>query len=730
MADNARLAFTCQLAVLRSCPDTISALLKREQSLLLASRVLVISRLLYAKLSKRPNPPPYLEKVKDRLATLRRRLLSTIDRCFKCVDVQKDELVEAMCAFSLATSSTAADAVRHFQHLRLEAMNERMSDTTAEKYENMSAALRLYIQTLRDTRAVAPGQLSSALQSLKAVPIFKSQDLLTLEGLNLDLHERGIGDDIKSFTPYVRHDDLDRQKVGQMLKQWATMAIKSFLQRLKSNIQDINDPNQVMKLRVEILELWLSQHQHSQGVNSAEVLDGLREVFNEQAALLNQRTCQLLKDFGEQVLSTVESWQPDITDALPSLWSLGTTSVGSGNSGKAFRTKVVDLSTGKTVAIQRLVSAYDAWLRNVQTLENIIQEAKANRWADSIDEADDDDDQLLENKQSLLSGDDPRTLEEALRQDLQSVFASLTGTLTSIDLDFSNQASQSAFLVRVWRHVRRNLPATLPRQDLGHDEIPKLFKALARVTLDSPLKNCSKRLDRTARSLTFPARAVWEGKPELPVLPSPWCYRLLLDVVQAMARHGTDIWSAEAVKALKADLRVRLAVLLTTEGEEVDASVGRHHVNGDVSGGSKSKSDNSRTEAIENGDRMAEAEMSGTSDEAQDVDKLDTHGEDDEASPTNKSNDGLINGTSNSPPDAAVVESKQTQRLFDISYLACATDVKRKAEENDTVDGLANNIQDSILKKAMTMEDGTVERIRNNAAEYWKRTSLLFGLLQ
>ena len=728
MADNARLAFTCQLAVLRSCPDTISALLRDEQSLLLASRVLVLSRLLYAKLSKRPNPPPYLERLKDRLATLRRRLLSTIDRSFKSADVQKDDLVEAMCAFSLATSSTATDVVRHFQHLRLEAMNERMSATTTERYEHMSAALRLYIQTLRDIRAVAPGLLSSSLQTMKAVPILKSQDLLRLEGLNLDLHERGIGDDIKSFTPYVRHDDLDRRKVDQILKQWAKTAIKSFFERLKSNIQETKYPTQIMTLRVEILELWLSQRQHSQAVNSAEVLDGLREVFNEQTILLNRRTCRSLNDVGEQIVSAIQSWQPGITDALPSLWSLATTPVGTESGGKAFRTKIVDLSTGKIVAIQRFVSAYDVWLRNIQTLENIIKEAKAHRWADTIDEADDDDDELLENKQLLLSGDDPRMLEEALRHDLQSALATLTNALTSIDLDVSNRASQSAFLVRIWRHIRRNLPAILPRQDLGRDEISRLFKDLARVTLDTPLEICSIRLDRIDRSSAFPARALWEGKPELPVLPSPWCYRLLLDVVQAMAGHGTDIWSAEAVKALKAGLRRRLAALLATKGDEVDSAIGSHHVNGSVNGGQDAESDNSKTEAMKNGDPVIGADMSNTSDETQDVDILDTHGEDAEASTTIKSNDRLINGQSSNPPDPLVVESKTTQRLFDIAYLDSATDVKSKAEEHDTVDELAD-IQDSMLK-VMTIEDKAVEQIRNNAAEYWKRTSLLFGLLQ
>ena len=603
-------------------------------------------------------------------------------------------------------------------------MNEQLSATT----ENISAALRLYIQTLRDIQAVAPGLLSSALQTMKAVPILKSQDLLRLEGLNLDLHERGIEDDIKSFTPYVRHDDLDRRKVDQILKQWAKTAIKSFFERLKSNIQDTNDPSQIMTLRVEILELWLYQRQHSQAVNSAEVLDGLREVFNGQTIQLNRRTCRSLKDVGEQVVSAIQSWQPGITDALPSLWSLGTTSIGTESGGKDYRAKVVDLSTGKTVAIQRFVSAYDAWLRNIQALENIIKEAKAHRWTDAIDEADDDDDDLLENKQSLLSGDDPRMLEEALRHDLQSAFATLANALTSIDLDVSNRASQSAFLIRIWRHIRRNLPATLPRQDLGRNEIPKLFRDLARVTLDTPLDICSKRLDRINRSLSFPARALWEGEPELPVLPSPWCYRLLLDLVQAMAGHGTDVWSADAAKALKAELRGRLAALLTTKGGEVDAVAGSHHVNGDANGDSTFQSDDPETEATENGDPIPGAGTSSTSGGTQDVEKSDTHGEDAEASTAIKSNHTPINGTSSKPPDPSVVESKNTQRLFDIAYLDRATEVKHEAEEHGIVDEFAK-IQDSILKP-MTIEEKAVEQMRDNAADYWKRTSLLFGLLQ
>ena len=89
----------------------MSRLLRKRGSQLVASNVL--SRLLHKVVSQRPNPPPYVENLGDHLATLQRELLNYIDRRFKRENLSIEEPVEAMGAFSFATSSSPADVLKH-----------------------------------------------------------------------------------------------------------------------------------------------------------------------------------------------------------------------------------------------------------------------------------------------------------------------------------------------------------------------------------------------------------------------------------------------------------------------------------------------------------------------------------------------------------------------------------------------------------------------------------------
>ena len=435
----------------------------------------------------------------------------------------KEALLEAMCAFSLATSSSAADVLRHFQHLRFEAMNERMA---ASSEEGMLTALRLYVKTLRDIQGIVPTPLAQALQQLKAVPIFKARDVGAQMELNLDTHERWLGDDVKTFTPYVRHDDLSRVEAEKMLKGWARNAVSAFLRRLKERMQVVVDVGQVMKMRREVLELWLSQHQRSVGVDSAEILDGLREVFVDRAVLLIETKVKALSTIREIVSSIIKQWRPGVTDALPSLWSPSMTSMVTSNGAQKFRTKLIDLSSGKNEALSDICAAYETWLHTVSAIEQTIQDAKSIRWTDDINDVEDDDD-ILDNKQTLLSSDDPQTLSKTLHENLNTAYFHLETSLstTASTLDNPNQGPQSIFLLRTWRTIRQSLPRSYRNTNLGLDAIRQLLSTVAKTTLSAPLSACSTRLAKLAtanRKPKFAARALWEGNPELPVLPSPW----------------------------------------------------------------------------------------------------------------------------------------------------------------------------------------------------------------
>ena len=304
------------------------------------------------------------------------------------------------------------DLVRHFHHLRLEAIVECMGEDS-ESQDSMLQALRLYVKTLRDSQTLVPGQLAHALERLKMVSIFKSQDLYSLMALNLDVYERWIGDDIKTFTPYIRHDDLSKVEAEKLLKQWARTAVSRFLDGLRVQIQDVQDPVRLTELRKEVLKLWLSQHQRLLGIDSAETLDGLRDVFNKQAISIIRKRVSVLERVGATIHQSVKDWRQGQSDVNSSLWDPSTTSMDVANGGKRFCDTITDRLQGKNEPLRRVSIEYTQWLDSVSSIEIMIKSLRESKWEDAIDDVDDDDG-LLDDKQILLSEDDPRLLQEAL----------------------------------------------------------------------------------------------------------------------------------------------------------------------------------------------------------------------------------------------------------------------------------------------------------------------------
>ncbi len=723
VADSASYSFASQLAVLPSCPDVISRLFKSGGSLLLAAKILVISRLLHTKLSQRPNPPPYLDSLRNRLAILRRRLLGRIDRRFKSLKLSRDALVEAMCAFSLATSSSPKDVIRHYHHMRLEAMTENMGQG-GDGHDSMLLALRLYVKTLKDTQAVIPTQLAHALETLKSVSLFKSHDVHSLIELNLDVHERWIGDDIRTFTPYIRHDDLTRSEAEQSLRQWARSAFGSFLAGLRNRIQDVEDPGRLIDLRRQVLELWLSNHQHSTGIDSAETLDGLRDVFNLQSTRLIQIRASRLERVGLIVKHVLQKWQRGVSDLTPSLWDSSMTSMEFENGGKSFRERLATRFIGKNEPLNGVFSEYVTFLESIETLEEMIKKLREARWVDDVDDVDREDD-LLDDKQVLLSEDDPRLLQEELYGALHKVYNELQVVFYKLPnkSETTNSGQQAAFLIRVWRELRQHLPKSYSNPSFGLNSIPSLQHTLADETLRVPLERCSKRIAKMSQAKLLQARPLWEGDPELPVLPSAWTYRFLLDLASSMNAYGSDVWSPQAVDALKKEFILSIAPML--EGRQAVQVNG--HRDRDLLDGEDKEEEELKEEVKKDEEEIEERvrEENGEVDdeEVENVEDKDETSEKPEK-PAEKPLNGIMsNGHFESESEEEPEDSK-IQRFLDITYLTNASAVKgMESEDNQLV-----SLQRSLVQD-LALEPKLIERMKKDAAEYWKRTSLLFALL-
>lgn len=698
--------FASQFTVLKSCPEAISRLLRESSSVLLAAKVLVISRLLHTKLSQHSRPPPYLETLRNRLAALRRRLLAKIDKRMKSLDITRDALVDAMCAFSLATSSSPTDVLRHFHHLRIEAISEQGWERS-NNHEGILRAMRLYIGTLKDTRATIPAMLAQALESLKSMPLLKSQDLYTLVELNLDLYESRIDDDVRTFTPYIRLNDLQKPESERQLQQWARRALSSLLDDLRKNLESFTDTLKVMDLRKGLFELWFSNQHQCTGIEPSEVVDGLRNAFNLRWAEIIRTQSTSLRELGMMIRNIVEDRPSRTTPPSQSLWNSTVISMDISHGGEAFRETLIATAQGSN-DIKAVSHQYTEWLQSLENIEATIVRVQAINWEDTGISIDDDDD-LLNDKQALLNEEDPRLLQEQCSDSVQQAFRILEDILGAVaeGLDEVSDGPKAILVLRIWRDIRQRMPKNYRRYELGLTSIQRLQKVAAKTVLRKPIQCCRKRIAKAAGGNIVPGRPLWEGDPPLPVLPSPWAFRLLREVMSSMAEAGSDIWSAHASDTLKQELRQTLVAIFEDSDSKPRASFSNGHLPEPV--GSAEHSDQQKTGS----DSVASSTTAQPETEPN-------------GSPP--AHDTLTNG--HLPPEAhlesrgASLECK-TQEVFDVMYLSLATTLKQSEQHSDdTFIALQ-----SKLEAELGGEGDSIKRLRKSAEEYWKRTSLLFALL-
>ncbi|KAI4267140.1 MAG: hypothetical protein L6R38_008394 [Xanthoria sp. 2 TBL-2021] len=741
--DRERYAFALQLAVLRSCPEVITRLLRTHGSVLLAAKVLVISRLLHKKISQRGHPPRYLEFLRNRLATLRRKLLTKIDRHLKSLESSESTLVEAMCAFSLATSSSSTDVLRHFHHIRQLAVSELGQREDDDK--RISKSLQLVVKTLRDCQMIVPAQLALALETLKATPLIEGLDIQSLRELNLEIHQRWLGDDINSFTPYVRHDDLQKTEANRLFEQWAKTAFSSFLRDLREMVEKVESPAVVVQLRQELLELWLSNKRHSMGAGTFGVLNGIRDAFNNRFKYLIHQHTANLSDVSASINTLLEDWNWAVSDTCPPMWDDTIISMDTGSGGKVLKDELSTRACSRSEAVRIASTIYTNWLDGINSLEQLITQLQERKWADELDDMDDDDD-TSEGLHNMLSEDDPHLLHKTFEDDLEESFRMLRDVINDYAKNLQTNdreetsAQKSAFLLRVWRDIANRLPSIYRDIEPDSPFIPLFQTQVSKTVLQNPIAHCDKRISKCLQHKRLQARILWEGDPQLPVLPSPWAFRLLHETVKSMTKFGVDIWTPRATNILKQQMRDALAPIVK-KLPELPRQVNGHDANGEPQVDDEEK-------VSRNPEEGAEVDPQDRDDEKDDGETRDGEKKKSEEEMKTQSKQKLssaqkINGdhpSKPSGPSEEVVRDSKTQRLFDAVYLDYALSVKSMTTTPDDPDNeitplpdLFDSAQSNILND-LQMEDvqqwnRNLDRMRKDAGAYWKRTELLFALL-
>jgi hypothetical protein len=342
-------------------------------------------------------------------------------------------------------------------------------------------------------------------------------------------------------------------------------------------------------------------------------------------------------------------------------------------------------------------------MASVLEVKSIIKSMKETRWDDPFMgdvELDESDDELAEqSKQTLLSSDDPRLLEEVTQDALGDAlsilgegFSKIVGHLTDTPPG-EDQVAKTIFVLRVVREINDRIPnlrvldTSMPHTTPFTKEILRpLYIALAKQIVQPVLASYQKSLHSGMKSKSK-SDNLWEGSPPLPALPSSGAFRFLQQLVKSMGKHGSDLWVPEGVVTLKGLAAEQISSILTGALEKLK-----------------------QTEPQSASDQSAE---DGQPDDDGEVGKAE--GADQEKSAENS------NPSANSPDTAERNAAELKQLAFDSLYILWYLDA---AQGTASLDPLADSVCD-----AAGVDQNMKARLRKSAGDYARKTYLLFALL-
>lgn len=644
-------------------------MLRKRGSPLLVAKLLVISRLLHKNLSEQKSAPPFLETLRNHLASLRRGLRSRIDKRLSSAKSTVDEVIEALAAYCLATSSSSDDAVAYYHKIRLDVIGNRL-EGVKDSGENILAALRLYVQTLQVSKAILSRRFTDVLSKLKSRPLLSDPDIRNVDDLSLDVLGRWVATDIINFTPWIKLSEQSKQDAERTIKKWSKSAFDDFVRRSQDSLTIWVEFSPLLQLRKETLELWLCSWSSTPTHSALQVLEGTRDVFNGRLKNILSDKANALDTFGQAVMSAISNWDSAEHGRTRSMWDHELVSLDYSNGAAAFKEAIADRLLGRDLDISVVTDKYQAWLLTIGSLRESIDALREARWPDILDEATDEDIDI--DVAAILNEDDKQLLWEALEAAVRQAFDSLQKSFgnTFKAIGDSNRGEKAAFVLKLIRLVRRDLPHEFILNDTEFSRgiIPGLQEILATEVI-AATRPLSFATLVNPRSNTLAGRTLWEGEPELPVQPSQSTFKFMRRMVESMDRHGHGLWDTSTVHVLQVTLQKELAERVTSFLNGIDSPA-------------EPEPGTEETRPTENEDDI----------------------------PTERQTE-------------AQVHDIKLQLYFDTMLLSNASTSKETRQ--NPLQEVAEKLRDSFGSEA----GPTSKTMDQRAQEYWHRTRLLFGLL-
>ncbi|EWC45128.1 hypothetical protein DRE_06267 [Drechslerella stenobrocha 248] len=705
--DRRNRVIAAELAVLSNCPVAISRTLSGDKSPLLAAKLYILARLLRRSVSEKIKSP-FLTSLERQLSNLRVSLLRDIEHELCLLNTETGAILQCLGAYSLITSSSASETFLHFQTLRLNAVTSLVHQDTISA-DTILEAIRYVNENLRLSTQLFPRRLSDTLTSIKIRPLFQEPALNEMMELNMAVHAHWISESIRKYTPWLKADDLSSESCKAEIANKLGTALRVIFEGLERAVKAVSKVETLVRIRHNILIASRGVMGKTSELDSADLnqsLNKIREIVNTRIREVLSGDIIAIGGLGEE-LSKVAVEYPANRSKEPVTWSNMLSSFENAKGGRNLKAMVRAVSYSDKSGLRAIRLKHSRWIGN--TTKNYAHIKKMSEEKDWDPENDDDDDGI----------DAPETLKEMNDADTQALLSTyvegLLAGYRSLEVNLSTlvdsigksedgaesaQPIESACVILRFISIIRNSSPQHQATDVinlswfGNDARGQLYNLLSKSVSKKALRVFSKDLSRRKWSSNVSFASLWDGSPRLPIQPSPLVFKFLRNLTQSMNEIGVDVWTRDATDTLK----IGVAKLIW---EELDASVtlAEKQANGGL-----------ETKAEEGADGQEDAE-------------------------------GENPDTEQPNPEAEIApdifsREQVLQTYFDTTYLdnALRTLASRSIGEAEKgKDGsLAITLSWGFIERThekVKLETDERERISRSAEDYWRRTCLLFGVL-
>lgn len=527
----------------------------KDRSVSLASKTLIISRLLLKHLEESNASEKTLHWSQGRWKVLRQRLLQCIDSLLKKPLTPLGGLIRAIGAYCLTTSSSANDAIKHFQGLRSTRFAQQIPDIAeqAAKLKDLRQKCHYLIASVTATKALYGRGVAEMLQNLQKQPLLQDEELTQIETLHLDTNRTLLPADVLGFMPYFKRITPSASEVRSSVRGWVNDMVKHLARDIETVVADSNLIG-VLRARTQVFSIILPAC-FSTFIDE----DGLaliRETFSKRLLQSIKQQAQGLQEMGSALRNPRNNTHSEL------LWTSDlirkTSTKMTNNNLRSIRS----LHLGANDSLQTLLKILQKWLRRSQLTREELQNLTKLRWQDKIEEYDDEDEDTAKTIVSGLSKHDPdsflSTLDSATLE-VATDFVAIIGEASSETAKSANNTVEPeniTALLRLIRETRSLFKSLFPNQIFQTlaDSTADLEEALAQQTATQLFDTMESRKPTTAS--TFVAED----------LPSPVAISTLQQLCTGMSKTGgIDLWTTTAVPKLQ---RVVLERVMVAEKKE------------------------------------------------------------------------------------------------------------------------------------------------------------------